>query len=370
MIELSIIVPCFNVSNYIGKCLESIIENRTENLQVILVDDGSADDLSGVLENFFGFRVEGERCSFSYKEILFTVIRQNNQGVSAARNRGIAEVQGKYMTFVDPDDYITGNYFETVASYIQRNETDFLLFGFKITELDETGAVTSQWEEYPKEEYCYSSNEEIVRNLVPRYLGISIGNVTAWGKYGTDLAVDKEWGANWRCVYRSAVVKENGIRFNEKIRINEDGMFNARYLVYAAKADTVMHCYYNYISRPTGALRARTGRRLIENKLALLSERKEIVDILRCRGYDFGNGDFAGSNVFSAIENMSKSGWRDWPAVRTYLTDPVVRESVRMMPYVGKIKFDIPLWMLKCRLGRPLFVLIFLMRKMGIQINA
>src|ERR1041385_3598936 len=93
---ISIIIPCYNAANYIGETLNSILQQDQENFEVIVIDDGSTDESKQRIE------------SFNDKRIIYKY--QNNQGVSAARNKGMNFAKGAYIVFFDADDMMTSNF--------------------------------------------------------------------------------------------------------------------------------------------------------------------------------------------------------------------------------------------------------------------
>jgi glycosyltransferase involved in cell wall biosynthesis len=112
MPKLSIVIPVYNVEDYIEKCLDSIRGQTFTDFEVICVDDGST-DYSGMLCN-------------RYRRIdkRFKVIHQENAGVSSARNRGIDEASGEWLTFVDPDDWINNEFYERLFEAQQKFDAD------------------------------------------------------------------------------------------------------------------------------------------------------------------------------------------------------------------------------------------------------
>jgi len=92
--EISIIIPVFNVEKYIGICLESVINQTFRNLEIILVNDGSTDGSGKICDEY------------AARDSRIRVIHQENKGVSAARNEGLRLSSGKYVGFVDGDDWI------------------------------------------------------------------------------------------------------------------------------------------------------------------------------------------------------------------------------------------------------------------------
>ena len=109
---ISIIVPVYNVKNYLEKCLQSICGQTYKNLEIILIDDGSSDG-------------SGELCDlFAQRDGRIRVFHQANAGQSAARNRGLAVAQGEFLGFVDSDDWIESDMYEFLYRLLKENEAD------------------------------------------------------------------------------------------------------------------------------------------------------------------------------------------------------------------------------------------------------
>lgn len=108
----SIIIPVYNVKEYLDDCLKSILEQTYINYEIILVDDGSTDGSAELCDNY----------SRNYKNIK--VIHENNSGVSCARNVGLANSSGKYILFVDPDDSVKKNFIDKLINSLLENSTD------------------------------------------------------------------------------------------------------------------------------------------------------------------------------------------------------------------------------------------------------
>lgn len=122
---ISIIVPIYNMQKYLRKCLDTLIKQTYDKLEIILVDDGSTDS-SGVICD-----------EYLLKDNRIKVIHKENAGVSDARNVGIAIAKGEYIGFVDPDDYIELNMYEKLLYLIKNNNCDIAICGYVIE--DENG---------------------------------------------------------------------------------------------------------------------------------------------------------------------------------------------------------------------------------------
>lgn len=98
--KITVIIPVYNVENYLERCLKSILYNTYTNLEIICVNDGSTDNSKKILEDY------------SKRDKRVVVINKKNAGVSSARNAGIKIATGEYIAFVDSDDWIHEKYFE------------------------------------------------------------------------------------------------------------------------------------------------------------------------------------------------------------------------------------------------------------------
>lgn len=117
---ISVIVPVYNVQDYVAKCVESITNQTYSNLEIILVDDGSTDK-SGII------------CDEIAKEDKrIRVIHKNNGGLSDARNRGLDVATGEYIAFVDSDDYINKNMYEILMRNLRKDKADISMCGYKM----------------------------------------------------------------------------------------------------------------------------------------------------------------------------------------------------------------------------------------------
>lgn len=118
MVKLSIIVPIYNVEKYLSKCIESILNQSYINFELILINDGSPDNSSQICDEY------------AKKDDRIIVIHKANGGVSSARNAGIDIATGKYIGFVDPDDYIENNMYELMVNKIEKYKSDIAICGY------------------------------------------------------------------------------------------------------------------------------------------------------------------------------------------------------------------------------------------------
>ncbi len=118
---ISVIIPVYKVEKYLKRCVDSVLAQTYENIEIILVDDGSPDNC-------------GEMCDeYARADSRVVVIHKENGGVSAARNIGVERSHGEYVTFVDSDDYISPDYVEYLYSLLSDNDADVAIADFKKT---------------------------------------------------------------------------------------------------------------------------------------------------------------------------------------------------------------------------------------------
>ena len=119
MIKVSVTVPVYNVAKYLPRCLETILNQNFSSFEVICVDDGSTDGSSKILKDY----------AKRYPQLK--IIHQSNQGLSVARNTAMKEAIGKYIMFVDADDFLySRNALDYLYSYAEFHNSDVVIFDF------------------------------------------------------------------------------------------------------------------------------------------------------------------------------------------------------------------------------------------------
>lgn len=119
---VSIVIPAYNVANYIARCVESLEQQTYSNYEVIFVNDGSTDNTQKLLEEIVA------------KDKRYRLINQKNKGLSGARNTGIDEATGKYIYFLDPDDWIAPELIEVCVGYLEEKQVDMVFFDFYLAQ--------------------------------------------------------------------------------------------------------------------------------------------------------------------------------------------------------------------------------------------
>ena len=209
MEKLSIVVPVYNIVNYLEECVDSLIGQKYRNCEIILVDDGSTDGSSVLCDNL---------CA---KDDRIKVIHQKNQGLSGARNSGLMAANGAYISFIDSDDYVSPE-----------------MFAILILRLEETGAsvaicnfeVFNKGGRYPSHRYGN------------RVIDFAPDTQTAYYSAALDSSCNR--------VFRAEPIRENTIIFEHKnIVAQEDYWFQVRLFSHINRIVTIEDCLYHYRER-------------------------------------------------------------------------------------------------------------------------
>ena len=124
MSKVTIIIPVYNSEKYIGKCLDSILQQTYQDFEILVVNDGSKDNSQEVINKY----------KEKYPDKI-NAIEQDNKGVARTRNESIQKVKSKYIMFMDNDDYLDKDYIETFVKEIERDNYDAVVGGYRrITE--------------------------------------------------------------------------------------------------------------------------------------------------------------------------------------------------------------------------------------------
>lgn len=210
---ISIIVPVYKASMHVHKCVDSILDQTYKDFELILINDGSPDDSGEICEDY------------ALKDSRVIVKHKQNGGVSSARNMGLDIAKGKYIMFVDSDDWIESNTLETLSDQIKSNHSDAIIFGLVKSLTSNNQLVKSEFNGFYKESEINIS--ELVSNFV--YYLNSAG-----------------MQPSWMYVFKASIIFEHKLRFNKNLVLYEDFDFNLRYLKHCNKVKFIPQALYHY----------------------------------------------------------------------------------------------------------------------------
>ncbi|RDW22397.1 hypothetical protein CWR48_01445 [Oceanobacillus arenosus] len=248
---ISIIVPIYNVEEYLETCLESILEQTFSDFELILVNDGSTDKC-------------GEICDYYAETDSRTkVIHKQNGGVSSARNKGLEVSNGKYIAFVDPDDTIEQNMYEIMYKKSIVHNADIVVCPIKTIDLiNNTNRRSEIWENTD-----ILDRTEIKIQIIPSILS------------NKDLSLISSVNK----LYRKSLFYTNNIKFDEDKHHSEDARLNFKLLTLIESLIYVEEPLYNYYMRKRDSL----TRIFREDLYDYIVDNKEfLIDISKVYGYE------------------------------------------------------------------------------------
>ena len=356
--QLSVILPCYNVAQYIERSVNSILQTNFTDYEVIIVNDGSPDNLLEVCEKWGG-------------KPNFTIVTTVNQGLSQARNEGLVRAQGEYVYFMDPDDYINPEMFRDVMGKCHEGNYDAVHFGFQTIYEDQGGIHYDKFEK----PHVYASNQEIIKEYLPKFIGFGQDHIDHW-KYG-DIWSKNEFSGVWRFFFKRSVLMEHHIRFRKGITLFEDRLFDSLFFLYANSIATMDKVYYNYIIKEKGLLTGSINNhdKLVSDKINGVTERALLRKLyLQEKGIDIFKY-YNGTVVIGALEIIVRGAHlpisQCIKAERRYLALADVKEAYRTTDLSGfSAKMKYPALMVKRGMMPLLVVLVHLARKLGMELNA
>lgn len=241
---VSLIVPIYNAAIDLVPCLESIRHQRYQNLEILLVNDGSSDSSLEICR------------MYQRLDARIVIIDKENSGVSGTRNAAIERARGKYLQFVDADDYLDLNATRLMVEAMEENACDM---------------------------------------VIANYCSVQKGSTEVFGFLPPDTRMDKArfarylmeepasfyYGVMWNKLYRRDIIMAHGIRCNEEFAWSEDMLFNLEYIRYAESFYALRTPVYYYVRQKKASLsKAVSPARAISTKAALFRYYKQLyVDL-------------------------------------------------------------------------------------------
>lgn len=213
---ISIIIPVYNVEEYLERCLESIINQTYKNLEIIIVDDGSTDNSGNIAD------------MYSKKDKRIKVVHKQNEGLGLTRNAGMRIAKGKYIAFIDSDDYIELDTYEKMHEELINKNVDAVLCNFK--RLTHENKIKCNCNNLKDKTY---SREEIEKYILPSICGSKKVNILL--------------GSACCNLYKKDIIEKNKIIFfNERDYVSEDYIFNLMYFNNCKSVQTLEANFYTY----------------------------------------------------------------------------------------------------------------------------
>jgi glycosyltransferase involved in cell wall biosynthesis len=207
--KVSIIVPVYNAEKHLRLCIDSVINQTLQEIEIIIINDGSTDNSKEIILDYVK------------KDNRIIFIDSANEGVSSARNKGIEKASGQYIGFVDADDYLDSDIYQKLFYNAEKNNASLAICNaFVIAE-----------EVEPKKR-LQLKNESL---LVSDKAGLVL-----------DFLAFKYDNANWNKIYAASIIKENHLQFHKNLSIWEDLLFNLQFIAFVNKIVILNESLYYY----------------------------------------------------------------------------------------------------------------------------
>lgn len=229
---VSIIVPVYNKEKYLSECVDSILRQNFKDLELILVDDGSKDSSWNIIKEY------------ANKDKRVVPVHQENAGVSAARNAGLDRAQGKWICFVDADDYLPKDGIQILVEHGEKSNADIVNANATRVEDD-------------KQFKIFNFNNEIVKgNIYPRLVHF----------------------APWAQLFKRSIIEEHHLRYVKGLAYSEDNVFILNYSLYASSIEFVNDSVYNYRINQDSAIQNKDYKKVAYHQMWAAHEVYKLKD--------------------------------------------------------------------------------------------
>lgn len=212
MKKVSVIIPVYNVENYLRKCLNSLVNQTLKDIEIIVVNDGTTDNSQEIIDEYVK----------KYPKKVVSVIQENG-GQGTARNTGLLHAKGEYIGYVDSDDYVEENMYEELYKKAKEEDSDIVICGNNVV----------------KENYDFLSKEEVDKEFL-------LGKMAVWNK-----------------IYKKNIIVDNKIQFRSKVWY-EDLDFTMKVYFSSKKISYVDKPLYNYLLREGSTMNNNNIKRNLE----------------------------------------------------------------------------------------------------------
>ena len=238
MPKVSIIVPIYNVADYLPKCLDSILAQTLKDIEIICVNDGSTDSSLEILEKY------------AKLDNRIKIVNQENAGVACARNAGLKAATGEYIGFVDSDDWIEKETYAVAAAFMDKYDVEMVSWPANVISED------------------FDNDSKRITGIQKYH------DAKAVGLHNWDCSLYRKLTVTlWNKLYKNSIIKENDIWFPVGF-VHEDNEFITKYLLHCKKIYFSGQYYYNYMQRQNSVMSSNVYEENTNSRLLL-------VDIFR-----------------------------------------------------------------------------------------
>ena len=261
---VSIILPVYNAQNHIARCLDSICAQTWQNLEIIVLNDGSKDQSLPVCQEY---RSRDQR---------ILLVDKANSGVSDTRNLGLKLASGEYVQFVDSDDYIDPDFTQNLVTAAQEHHADLVIAPYKMV-IPAGASKPEQVLEKIQEDLGVMSVARPPEVREYGFLPQGVYDKDTFARRLMDKPASYFYSVLWNKLYRRDILTRHDIRFTSEMRWAEDLVFNMQYIQYAEVFASIPQPGYYYVQNPQSICHTQIKHAtLVQNKIQVFHYYKDL----------------------------------------------------------------------------------------------
>ena len=220
LVYVSVIMPVYNAEKHLGKSIESVLQQSIYPIELVVVNDGSTDHSLDIIMNY------------AEKDKRITVINKGHEGVSIARNTAVKAAKGKYIAFIDADDYVDHDMYETMYVTLEQAQSNIAMCGY----IEESNK-NIKYKKLPWLDGTVIQKNDIYSQLIPSMISHS----------KQDITNEIIKGTAWRLLIKKEFILDHNINFNSQIALAEDLIFCIDLFSKVESITILERCFYHYV---------------------------------------------------------------------------------------------------------------------------
>lgn len=325
---VSIIVPVYNVEKYLDKCLNSLINQSLQNIEIIIVNDGTKDNSIKIIQKYMDI------------DNRIVLVNQENQGLSCARNTGLAIAKGEYIGFVDSDDYVEHSMYEKMYNIAKKYDSD--LVNCNVIDVYEDCIKTS----------LTLKNEQIFIHKV--------GVENYLKKYFSNIGI-----AVWHKLYKKEIIDKFDLRFvSNNVIYSEDLLFNLCYILHINKVSILDESLYYYVRRENSITTATTSKKNMMKRCIKIVELFDDYSRLQNLSLDTYISYLFNEQFYFGLSNVNQLNFN---CIKEEIS--IARESYLFNRYIYKLLQDRDFYMYSSKTKNLLMITKIFDKTMGVLLK-
>lgn len=310
--KVSVIIPCYGVEKYLDRCMRSVLNQTLEDIEIILVDDGSPDKVPEICD------------SYAIKDRRVKVIHKENAGLGYARNSGLEFATGEYVAFVDSDDYIDTDIYRKLYEKATELDCDTVFCGFNIEE----------------RKGSWSKSREVEKETVWRGDSVKDYMLDMVACTPSESLERRYYMSVWHSIYRRSIIELAGVRFlSERDVASEDIPFQIDFLMKSKTIAYLPDYLYYYCANDTSLTATYKPEKYDRFKTLYYILKEKLSDIPgaidRCHRFFIGY-------TRTQLHHLMKSGSRSkLKEINRIVDDPIWENLAKVYPATKYNRFDI-----------------------------